>query len=92
MRCLILGLTILLTLWSSPASAERVKFCLFICIVEADAPIDSFCENYTQVNRSADDAATIKAIKTRAVKSRVIGNDAKYLCQCKAWDNPICKQ
>lgn len=85
------SLTILQMLSAAPAKADRVRFCFLFCEIEQDAPVDSFCLNYTKVNQSASDAAEIKRL-SRGPKTRLNANEVKYLCQCKAWDNPICKK
>lgn len=90
MRCLIAILTILLTL--SAAQGAEVKFCFLFCVVEQEPPVDSFCQAYQQVNRSAEDAADIKRMTRRDARVRLTANDVLYLCKCKGWENPICKE
>lgn len=89
MRCLMAILTTFLML--SGAQAAEVKFCFLFCVVEREAPIDSFCQSYLQVNQSPEDAADIKRLSRREAKVRLNTNDVLYLCKCKRWDNPICK-
>ncbi len=91
MRCLIAGLTILLTLSAAPARADRVKFCFLFCEIEQDSPVDSFCQVYQKVNQGAADSAEIKKL-SRGPKDRLTANEVLYLCKCKAWENPICKK
>lgn len=88
MRYLIASLMILLTL--SGARADEVEFCFLFCSVKRPV-VNSFCQNYTLVNQNAGDAAAVKGISRRDVKVRLNANDVKYLCQCRAWSNPICK-
>lgn len=89
MRCLIAIATTLLTL--SATQAAEVKFCFLFCVVEREAPVDSFCQSYQQVNQSPEDAADIKKMSRKDAKVRLTTNDVLYLCKCKRWDNPICK-
>lgn len=91
MRYLIAGLTTLLMLLAAPARADRVKFCFLFCEIEQEAPVDSYCQVYQQVNQSAADSEEIKKL-SRGPKVRLNANDVLYLCKCKGWDNPICKK
>lgn len=88
MRWMLALSMILLTLSDAPAA--EIKFCFLFCAVEQESPVDSFCQAYQQVNRSPEDAAEIKKLP-RAPKVRLNTNDVLYLCKCKRWDNPICK-
>ena len=89
MRWTIAVLTTLLTLSAAPAA--EVRFCFLFCSVAEEAAVDSFCAAYQQVNRSAEDSAGIKQLP-RGAKVRLNANDVLYLCKCKRWDNPICKE
>lgn len=83
-------MTILLTIWATPSSADRVKFCFLFCEIETDSPVDSYCQSYQRVIRNASDAAEIKKL-SRGPKVPLNANEVLYLCKCKKWDNPICR-
>lgn len=80
----------LLVTQTSPSQADTIKFCFLFCAVDTPV-VDSFCQVYQQVNQSPADSAEIKKL-SRDPKIRLNANDVLYLCKCKAWDNPICKQ
>jgi len=90
MRYLMASLMTLLMLLGAPARADEVEFCFLFCTVKRPV-VDSFCQSYQQVNQGAADSAEIKKL-SRGPKVRLNANEVLYLCKCKAWDNPICKQ
>ena len=79
------------SLSAAPARADRVEFCFLFCSVSRDPPADSFCQVYERVYLQAGDSDPIKAARP-AVRRAIDKNEAKYLCICKKWDNPICAE
>ena len=51
---------------------------------------NDFCQLYGRVYSQPGDSAQIKAAIPR-VRRAIDTNEAKYLCICKQWDNPVCK-
>lgn len=89
MRFLTASLMTLLTL--SAAQADTIRFCFLICGVEPAPVVDSFCQSYQKVNQSVADSAEIKRL-SRGPKVRLNANEILYLCKCRGWANPICKE
>ena len=75
---------------ASPAEAQKVRWCLFACAIEAEAT-DSFCTAYGRVILNSADAGVVKAVPD-PVRKRIEHNDALYRCTCQNWQHPICGQ
>ena len=75
---------------TSAASADRVRFCLLVCVVEsAGSAVDSFTTLYNRVVTSPADADAIKKLP-RPLRERLTRNEVLYRCST-GWDNPICR-
>lgn len=88
MRWMMASLIALSTI--SAASADRVRFCLLVCVVESQGgAVDSFTALYNRVIMSPADSAAIKKLP-RPLRERLTRNEVLYRCST-GWDNPICK-
>jgi len=73
----------------TPAQAQKVRWCLFACAVEAET-VDSYCQVYGRVILNPADARIVKAVPD-PVRKRIEFNDALFRCTCQGWQHPICK-
>lgn len=73
----------------SAAEAQRVRFCLLVCVVESQGAVDSFTTLYNRVITSPSDSEAIKKLP-RPLRERLTRNEVLYRCST-GWDNPICK-